>query len=356
MKKICFLIGDINNSGGTERVTTLIANELIKLNYNISIISLSGGDEPFFKLDNEIKIHSLYSEKISFKVNFFSLIWKLRSFIENHKIDTLVVVDSIACIFTVPALYRLNVNHICWEHFNFNTNLGIRSRGLGRQLAAIYCDYIVTLTQQDKNLWEHGLKNIKAKIVSIANPTPYENTNHIPSLEYKTVLAIGRLTYQKGFDLLIDAWALVCETNFEWTLRIVGSGEDEENLKQRVKKFGIKDRVDFVPSTRDVEIYYRTSSVYCLSSRFEGLPMVLLEAQAFGLPIVAFNCDTGPSELVNSKNGMLVQEESIQQLSVALVALMNSSESQYSEKVYAAFSTSNKFTVKNKIALWLNIL
>ncbi|SLJ83939.1 glycosyltransferase family 4 protein [Psychrobacter sp. DAB_AL43B] len=356
MKKICFLIGNLNNSGGTERVTTLIANELAKMNYNIFIISFKGDKEPFFELDDSIKIYSLYSDSISFKTNFFGVIWKLRSFIKNNKVDTLIVVDSISCIFSVPALYRLKINHICWEHFNFNINLGVRSRDLGRKLAARYCDYIITLTQRDKELWEQGLKNIQAKLVPIANPTPYENTNHIPSLEYKTVLAMGRLTYQKGFDLLIDAWAVVCKTNLDWTLRIVGSGEDEENLKQQAKNFSIEDRVNFVPATKNVETHYTTSSFYCLSSRFEGLPMVLLEAQAFGLPIVAFDCDTGPSELVNSKNGMLVEKENIQQLSTALIALMNNSKLQYLKKVNNTVSTNKNFTVKNQIGLWLDIL
>ena len=356
MKKVCFLIGNLNNSGGTERVTTLIANELVRMSYNVSIISLTGGKQPFFELDNSIRTYSLYSDKVSFKTNFLGVVYKLRNFVKNNKIDSFVVVDSISCIFTVPAFYGLKLNHICWEHFNFDVNLGVKSRDLGRRLAARYCDYVVTLTKRDKELWQQGLKNIKAKIIPIANPTPYVNTNHTPSLEYKTVLAMGRLTYQKGFDLLIDAWALVCKINLDWTLRIVGTGEDEENLKQQAKNLGIEDRVEFVLATKSVEIHYTTSSFYCLSSRFEGLPMVLLEAQAFGLPIVAFDCDTGPSELVNSKNGILVEKENIEKLSIALLSSMDDSESQYMEKVNSAVSTSNKFTVKNQIGLWLDIL
>ena len=356
MKKICFLIGNLDHSGGTERVTSLIANELVKMSYNVSIISLTGGKQPFFELNNSIKTYSLYSDKVSFKTNFLGVVYKLRNFVKKNNVDTFIVVDSISCLFTVPALSGLKINHICWEHFNFNVNLGVKSRDLGRRLAARYCDYVVTLTKRDKYLWEQGLRNIKAEVVPIANPTPYENTNNIPSLEYKTVLAIGRLTYQKGFDLLIDAWVLVCETNLDWRLRIVGNGEDEENLKKQTKNLRIEDRVDFVAATTDVKMHYTTSSFYCLSSRFEGLPMVLLEAQAFGLPIVAFDCDTGPSELVNSKNGILVEKENIEQLSTALTVLINNSELQYLEKVGNTVSTNNKFTVKKQIGLWLDIL
>ena len=114
MKKVCFLIGNLNNSGGTERVATLIANELVKMNYNVSIISLAGGKYPFFELDDSIRTYSLYSDKVSFKTKFFGVVSKLRNFVKKNKIDSFVVVDSMSCIFTVPALYGLKINHICW--------------------------------------------------------------------------------------------------------------------------------------------------------------------------------------------------------------------------------------------------
>lgn len=357
MKKVCFLIGNLDNSGGTERVTTLIANELVKLSYNVSIISLTGGKKPFFELDDSIRTYSLYSDKVSFKTNFFGVVYKLRNFVKNNKIDSFVVVDSISCIFTVPALYGLKINHICWEHFNFNVNLGVKSRDLGRRLAVKYCDYVVTLTRRDKELWEQGLKSIKAKIVPIPNPTPYEDINYIPSLEYKTVLAMGRLTSQKGFDLLLDAWALVCQTNLDWTLRIVGNGEDEKNLKQQAKNLNIEDRVNFLLATKNVELHYKTSSFYCLSSRFEGLPMVLLEAQAFGLPIVAFDCDTGPSDIIkNEVNGILVQENSAILLSKALLDAVEIENFAYNRMINGSLKSVEKYYIRNIIKEWLLIV
>ena len=357
MKKVCFLIGNLDNSGGTERVTTLIANELVKLSYNVSIISLTGGKKPFFELDDSIRTYSLYSDKVSFKTNFFGVVYKLRNFVKNNKIDSFVVVDSISCIFTVPALYGLKINHICWEHFNFNVNLGVKSRDLGRRLAVKYCDYVVTLTRRDKELWEQGLKSIKAKIVPIPNPTPYEDINHIPSLEYKTVLAMGRLTYQKGFDLLLDAWALVCQTNLDWTLRIVGNGEDEKNLKQQAKNLNIEDRVNFLPATKNVELHYKTSSFYCLSSRFEGLPMVLLEAQAFGLPIIAFDCDTGPSEIItHNSNGYICNVNDAKELKEALIKMIDSNQQNFENMCYNSKINSENYKVDKIIEKWKEIL
>jgi len=299
MKKICFFISNLNHAGGTERVTTMISNALDNKNYKVIILSLNEGDSPFYNLNSKIKIYSLFEKNISMKKNFLAAVVLLRKFIKNHKIDVVISVDSILCMFSVPALAFLKTKHICWEHFNFKVDLGVKYRKYGRILAAKYCDYVVTLTQRDQELWSNGIKNIKAKVIPICNPTPFENVNHIPSFEHKTILSIGRLTYQKGFDMLIDAWAMVCKVNKDWKLVIVGEGEDKGALIDKARNLSIEDRVIFVGETKNVNFYYKTSSVYCMSSRFEGLPMVLLEANSYGLPIISFDCDTGPSEIIN---------------------------------------------------------
>lgn len=357
MKKICFLIGSLNNSGGTERATTLIANELCKQGFNISILNLVYSSNSFFKLDDGIEVHSLYGKKVSFKKNLLGTICKIRQFVKKHEVNTLIVVDSISCVFTVPALSRLEVNHICWEHFNFNNNNGTKLRDIGRKLASRYCNYIVTLTNSDKELWIKGLNVIRSEILPIANPTSYEDIENTPSLYYKNVLSIGRLTHVKGFDLLIEAWSGVCESNKDWTLQIVGDGEEEVNLKQQAKTLSIEDRIEFIPANQDIDKYYKTSSFYCLSSRFEGLPMVLLEAQAFGLPIIAFNCDTGPSDVIeDKKNGWLVENGNVDKLAKNIEMAMGVYQNEYADLSRSAKQSSLRFSINTISKEWLKIL
>lgn len=358
MKNVCFLIGNLNDSGGTERVTSLIANKLCEDNrYNIFILSLWEGQKPFFSLNANIKTYSLYNIKPSFKKQLFPTIKKIRKFVKDNKIDILIDVDSILCVFTVPALMSLNINHICWEHFNFNANLGVKLRDIGRKLAARYCDYVVTLTKKDKELWEQHLSTINAKIVPIPNPSPYENIINAPSLDFKIVLAVGRLTSQKGFDLLIEAWSLVCQNRQDWILRIVGDGEDEAMLKNLAQELGVANFIEFLPSTRDIEQYYRSASLYCMSSRYEGLPMVLIEAQMYGLPIVSFDCDTGPSDVIeNKKNGFLVKPESIEELAEKISMLINIDNDVYKEISNACKLRSEDFLIVKIINKWIDIL
>lgn len=357
-KNICFLVGDISRSGGTERVTTLIANNLIEYSkYEISILSLVGGGDTFFDLNLKISTYSLNDKNISFKYNFLSVIWKIRKFIQENKIDTLVVVDSISCVFTVPALTCLKINHICWEHFHFKNDNGSKFRVWGRKLAARYCNHIVTLTRKDLEFWENGLKKINANLVSISNPTPYINTCNNPSLNYKVVISVGRLTQVKGYDLLIEAWKKVCDQNPDWKLYIVGSGEEKQNLEMLATQLGIIDRIKFTGQTTDVRTFYEKSSIFCLSSRNEGLPMVLLEAQAYGLPIVAFDCDTGPSEIVvNKENGFLVPNGNIESLAYHLNEIINFENEKYEKMVFESFLSTQNFKIENILNKWCLIL
>ncbi|GGL88375.1 putative glycosyltransferase [Streptomyces cinereus] len=357
MKKICFLIGNLNNSGGTERVTTLIANALAQKDLEVSILSLADGKQPFFELVPSIKTYSLYPKKISFKKNFLGAVWCIRQFVTQHQIDTLVVVDSISCIFTVPALFGLEVKHICWEHFIFNVNLGVKYRDIGRRWAAKYCDYVVTLTQRDKELWEKELKKINAKIIAISNPIPYENIENIPSLEYKTILTVGRLTHVKGFDLLIIAWAKVAQQVPDWKIIIVGSGEDELMLKQMAKDFEVEDSIIFAGQQKNMDTFYRQASFFCMSSRFEGFGMVLLEAQSYGLPIVAFDCDIGPGEIIDHNiSGLLVEPENISGLTNSLLELINLSNIQYEKMSSNAVENSVRYSVNSILKQWLSII
>ena len=143
MKNICFLIGDINHSGGTERVTTLIANTLDENHHNVFLLSMSSGDNPFFELNKDINVQSLFKEKLSMKRHFPQCVKRIRRFLIDNKIDTLVVVDSISCVFTVPACIGIQVNHSCLEHLKLKVTLGSTVITICRCMAARILDNIV---------------------------------------------------------------------------------------------------------------------------------------------------------------------------------------------------------------------
>lgn len=355
MKKICFFGGNLNHSGGTERVSTAIANGLAKQGYDVVMLNLYEGLDPFFEQHPSIKNEQLYSKNVSMAKNYFSTVLKLRTFLKQHNIETLIVVESMLALFSLPAVTGLNINHITWEHFNYNVDLEKKARRIARHLSRLFSDNIITLTERDKEIWQQRTVG-RAKIFAIPNPSPYPISDHTPTLNNKIVLAVGRLTYQKGFDLLLQAWAIL-KTKPEakdWILQIVGEGEDKPLLDSLIHSLNLTDSVTIYPFSNQVSLYYQQASIYCMSSRFEGLPMVLLEAQSFGLPIVSFDCDTGPCEIIeDGVSGYLAEPNNVVHLADNLSSLIR-----LDIDSYLGMSNNSKLNIINKfnedeiIKLW----
>jgi glycosyltransferase involved in cell wall biosynthesis len=178
----------------------------------------------------------------------------------------------------------------------------------------------ICLTEEDLGYWGRPangsvIPNFLARFP--AEPAP---------LDCKTVLAVGRYSYQKSYDRLLDAWKMVCRrlpSRHGWTLRLVGDGEEREALVRHARKLGVSGTVQIGGTEQDMDAVYRGASIFALSSRYEGLPMVLLEAQAYGLPIVAFRCPCGPADVVrDGTDGYLVPEGDTEALADRMVGLM----------------------------------
>ncbi len=177
-------------------------------------------------------------------------------------------------------------------------------------------DRFVALTNEDMGYWGHPANGVV--IPNFLDEIP----PHPSSLETHTVLAVGRYEYQKAFDRLIAAWAMLPKGH-GWQLKLVGGGPLEKELKIQVVVLGLQNEVTIEDSQKDMAAVYKAAGIYALSSRYEGLPMVLLEAQAWGLPIVAFDCQCGPKDVVtDGQDGILVPEGNIEALSQALYKLI----------------------------------
>ena len=145
-------------------------------------------------------------------------------------------------------------------------------------------------------------------------------------LEEKTVLAVGRLTRQKGFDLLLEAWRYIEPEFGDWSLRIIGDGEEKENLCNIIKIYHFQN-VEIIPYQRDIDQWYMRASLFALSSRYEGFVLVMIEAMAKGLPVVSFNCKEGPAELIDDGiNGYLVDDGKVELFAEKLKYLMRDGE------------------------------
>lgn len=358
MKRICFFIGDLNNSGGTERVSSVIANELYQHGYQIHMLSLQCGDKPFFELADGINTSQLYSTPGRGMLRLPVAIMKLRYYLQKNKIDILIDVESMLALYALPAIMGLKVRHICWEHFNYNVDLGKASRRLARKLAARFADDVVTLTERDKQLWLDNT-TCKASITAIPNPVTIDLPSQINPHKEKLFLAVGRLTYQKGFDLLLQAWALVAPLHPDWRLRIVGEGEDKPMLEELRKQLNIEASTELVSKTNNIAAHYQQAAFFVLSSRFEGFGLVLAEAQAYGLPVISFDCDLGPAEIIkNNETGWLCTVGSVESLSDSMNFALTSSANQmdYFRLSISSLNNAKRFFMATIIEEWIAFL
>jgi glycosyltransferase involved in cell wall biosynthesis len=179
-------------------------------------------------------------------------------------------------------------------------------------------DKLVVLTEKDREAWTE-LSNVKV----IPNPLSFTPHN-ISTQTNKRVIAVARYSHEKGIDLLLKAWAITEKETEEWRLDIYGDG-NRESFEQLIDLLGIdRKRCALHGRTNIVEQEFVNSSLFVLSSRFEGFGMVILEAMACGLPVVAFDCPWGPRSIVTEgKDGLLAENGNVNELSDGLFQLMN---------------------------------
>lgn len=308
MINVCFFSGDITRSGGTERVATVIANELQKNNeYRVSFVSMwENGDKPFFYIDDSIKRFTLYGKEKKGFHHLLGYIKRLRKIVKKNNFDILVDVDGILDMYSIPALIGLKTKLISWEQFNYYQNPYVNYRKLTRRMAAKLADAIVVITKEDEQYYRDNLK-LKTTVYQIYNPLTIDNKGETADLESKTILSVGRITEQKGFDMLVDVAEKVLQDHKDWKWIIIGDGEDKDEILQKIKEKGLEGNINILSNVDNVEEYYKNSSIYVMTSRYEGFGLVLTEAMSFGVPCVSFKCPAGPSEIIeDGVNGYLV--------------------------------------------------
>ena len=354
--RICFVIGVLAHTGGTERVCVNIANALSDV-YDVTILSTWKEGEPKFSILEDVHIDYVMSGIDGKIYHFFNHYFdiKYRKYFTSHRYDIVIDVDLSLAQYTIPALQNTHTKVIEWEQFNYKHSADNPDLSPSQQLAMKYSSKIVVLTKQDYDMYRDNGQVPTTRLMQIYNATPLVGSAPSPRTRHLAI-AVGRLSKQKGFDILLRAWSLVENSIADWELAIIGSGEEEQALKALAAELVLQ-RVSFIPATKDIVSWYDKASCFLLSSRYEGFVMVLLEAMAKGLPPVAFDCVAGPREIIDDGyNGFLVPMDGGYELfAKKTIELLKSHELQDQFAVNAR-KCSEDFSISSIRKQWIDLI
>ena len=318
--KICFIIHDVTARAGTERAQVNLANTLNARGESVSIWSCyRRNPSPGFWLSSGVKVSYGRRNPLPWFLDYPWLMCAFALFVIRHRPQWIVCTDTNRLIVALLAALVPNVRLAVWEHYALSHSITKRRGKLTRRLSAVLASRIVTLTERDAKLYAQ-LFAPSGTITAIPNIVIAPAPNN--AFRGQEVLAMGRLAPQKGFDLLLEAWALAVPRLPGWTLRIVGDGQMREQLVRQAITLGIERQVIFAPFSDDPYSLFSQCGIFVFSSRFEGLGLVLIEAMMCGAPCVSFDCPNGPREIIrNGVNGVLVPAERLDSLADAMVKL-----------------------------------
>ena len=368
--RLVYCIAGTRHSGGMERVLANKANYWVRHGHDVTIVTTDQhGELPFFHLDTRVKCIDL---EVNYEDNNGKSVWNklvyypYKQYVHRKRLQSILKreqPDITISMFCNEAAFLPNIKEgglkVLEIHFSKYKRLQYGRKGLWRWVDIVRSwydevlvkkyDSFVVLTEEDKSYW-----GMLPNMVVIPNARTFTPTN-TSLLQNKIVLAVGRLTYQKGFERLIEAWSLLNDKYPDWKLVIVGDGEKKEELEQLVVDSSLQDSVFLKAPVKDMEQLYREASVIAMTSRYEGLPMILLEAQAYGIPIVSFKCQCGPADIItDGKDGFLVPEGDIPMMAEKLSMLM--SDNQLRAKMgKAALLSSKRFDEESVMNQWENL-
>lgn len=313
--RLLYITTRISGAGGLQRVLSVKTDYLIKKGYEVTLLATNtDNDEIVYSFNPDISYHTITPDK-SFPGYFISYKKLIKKKVAEINPDIVIVCDNGLKGFLLPFVLHKKHPLIYERHgskyieekaeslFSYLTR-GLRYKFM--DYGASGFDKFIVLTDKASSEWP--LKNIEV----IPNPLWF-NTPLSSNLENNSAVAVGRHTYEKGYDRLFKIWANIVNDHPSWILKVYGDQNPDYDLVQMAKDFGITENIEFIAAQKNILPAYLESSVFLMGSRSEGFGMVLVEAMACGVPCIAFNCPVGPSEIIqDGYNGFLITDGDIE--------------------------------------------
>lgn len=323
MERLVIYVDSLKRDGA-ERVSVNLAKYMAKNNISCTLLTewISKNEYPVPEGVERISIN-VHGNKY---IHYFQNILKMRKVLKKSNADTFLVMDLASCLLAIPASFGLKMKIVVSER-NDPTNFP------GKKIVAKVSRYLMSKADgfvfQTNDAKSFYKKITKDRGVIIPNPlfveelpSPYNGTRK------KEIVTAGRLTPQKNQRVLIEAFSKINKKYSDYSLSIYGEGELREELIEMTKKLNIIDKVHFPGNKIDLLERIKDSSLFVMSSNFEGMPNALLEAMALGLPCISTDCPCGGPRAVieNNKNGILIPVGDVDAISRSIEKILNDKE------------------------------
>lgn len=329
MKRLCLVDFNMSVLGGVEKVTSVMANELSKY-YKVYIVSITNGKNGCkYKIDNKIEISSLANGELRLRDAIVKGNIELRKYFNDNKIDVAILMGTyaaIAGIFTKPFT---KTKIIFSDHGALINQWDDKKITLIRYIVSKFSDKTITLTNKSREDYIKKFNISPQKIECIYNSIDTEMYKYTKEYDCKSkkILTIGRISEEKGFDLLIKVAKIILKKHPDWEWHIFGEGEKFEDIKAEIKKNKLSNNLFLKGSIECAYDIYNNYSIFVLTSYREGLPLVLLEAKSSKLPSISFDIITGPNEIITDNvNGFLIKPYNIEEMAEKIELLIQSED------------------------------
>ena len=329
--RIVIVIGEMGYHGGAQRVTALQVNYWASIGWEVSIISLLEPSEssPAFPLKSSVQFHSLSWKDLPRsrvpKMTYLKRYWIVRKNILGVKPDVILGITETGAILALWHTFASRVPVIAVEHIDPRQQAIWRPHEWARKLLYPFAASVVCLTEGAMSYFPRFIQK-RGRVIpnAFSAPNPGTEPKLVREEGRKYAIYVGRLVAtQKRVDRIIEAFSRVASTYPDWDLEIWGEGEEKDNLQQMIDLAGLSDRIVLLGYTESSAAVMMQSHLFLLASEYEGMPLAVGEALAAGVPVISFDCPTGPRELIrDGTDGILVPHRDLEAFVKALDSVM----------------------------------
>lgn len=322
--KVGFLIQRMT-SGGAERATSAIASEMAKQNIDVEIISFDSS-ESYYPLHENVEIFNMELADISKSASikrFLGCIkraFEIRRKIKSRELDVLVCMSTTMNLYGLLSTLFTKTKVVGTERNNPYKYKADKINAILKKISALFLDGFIFQTEAASEYYAESVRK-KGTVIqnAVFNPLVKEIEPTPVSQKQKIIYGVGRLSAQKRFEDLIDAYAILEKKHPDYRLVIFGEGEDREKLENKIDSYSLNEKILLPGTDKNALKFVSKGSVFVLSSDYEGMPNVLMEAMAVGTPCVSTRCKMGPEELISDgENGLLVPVGDVNKLTEAV--------------------------------------